>query len=309
MVLMSVNKEIFFNKPILLIGYSRPKLTLIQINLLRTIRPNKLYFYIDGPKNNQEKILMQETIKSLNLIDWPTVLKKNIELESSGAAKSITKAITCAFESENELIILEDDVIPCPEFFNYCSFYLDEDLRQYGIGAISGHQIENKISQKYLTSKLSIYPRVWGWATQKTIWNEFNYKNNLPWNKFMVLALKISNYNIIFFFYLLFVYNKILRKKIDTWDYQFLFYLYQNKYKVIVPSSNLIRNLGFGPNSTHTKISRINQTYQGSGLEIKLDRVSDLEYEKNIDKNWRKYRINVLRISAIEKMRRRIIKK
>ncbi len=306
---MSVNRNIIFKKPILLIGYSRPELTALQINLLRSIRPSKLYFYIDGPKNEKEKMLMQETIRTLDSIDWPTELKRNIQLKSSGAAESITSAITWAFESESELIILEDDVIPCQEFFYFCSEYLDENLSEFNIGAISGHQFENKLSQKYLTANLSVYPRIWGWATHKSIWNEFDYKINLPWTKFMVQALKISNYNIIFFVYLVFVYNKILRKKIDTWDYQFLFYLYQNKYKVIVPSSNLIRNLGLGPNSTHTKISRINQTYQGSGLEIKLDKVADLVYEKNIDKNWRKYRINMLRISAIEKMRRRILKK
>ena len=306
---MFVNENIIFKKPILLIGYSRPELTALQINLLRSLKPSKIYFYIDGPKNEKEKMLMQETIEIVDSIDWQTDLKRNIQLESSGAAESITRAITWAFESESELIILEDDVIPCREFFNFCSEYLDENLIQYGIGAISGHQFQNKLSQKYLTSNLSVYPRIWGWATQKSIWNEFNYKTNIPWTKFIVQAIKISNYNIIFFLYLVYVNRQILRKKIDTWDYQFLFYLYQNNYKVIVPSSNLMRNLGFGPNSTHTKISRIHQTYQGSGLEIKLERVADLVYEKNMDKNWRKFRIKMLRISAIEKMRRRILKK
>ncbi len=102
-----------FDIPILLIGYTRPSMTAKQVEALRAIKPNKIYFYLDGPKSIKEADLMRCTEMELNKIDWDVSIIKNITTNSQGAAKSITSAISWAFEREKNLIILEDDVIPC----------------------------------------------------------------------------------------------------------------------------------------------------------------------------------------------------
>lgn len=41
-------------------------------------------------------------------------------------------------------------------------------------------------------------------------------------------------------------------KEIDTWDYQWTFTMWKNNWLAITPNVNLISNIGFGGDGTHT---------------------------------------------------------
>ena len=43
-------------------------------------------------------------------------------------------------------------------------------------------------------------------------------------------------------------------KKIDTWDYQWTFTLWNNKQLTLLPNMNLVKNIGFGVDATHTTV-------------------------------------------------------
>ena len=43
-----------------------------------------------------------------------------------------------------------------------------------------------------------------------------------------------------------------IRRGLDTWDYQWVFCRWVNSALTIVPCVNMIQNIGFGPNATHT---------------------------------------------------------
>lgn len=49
------------------------------------------------------------------------------------------------------------------------------------------------------------------------------------------------------------VFDDVFDKKIDTWDYQWVFSMWANGMLTILPSVNLISNIGFGEDATHTK--------------------------------------------------------
>ena len=42
--------------------------------------------------------------------------------------------------------------------------------------------------------------------------------------------------------------------QIDTWDYQWSFALWNVKMLTITPNINLVKNIGFGVDATHTKL-------------------------------------------------------
>ena len=48
------------------------------------------------------------------------------------------------------------------------------------------------------------------------------------------------------------IFNKVYAGKIDTWDYQWVFANWVNGRLSVVPAVNLISNIGFGVNATHT---------------------------------------------------------
>jgi hypothetical protein len=289
-----------FQIPILIIGYTRPELVAKQIELLRTIKPRKIYFYLDGPRSEKDAILMKKTNEQLDKIDWNVKLTKNINDVSLGAAAAITGAINWVFNFEENIVILEDDVLPCIEFFEMCEKYLGFNLAKNKIGAISGHQVEQDIKDKDLKCHLSLYPRIHGWATQKEVWQNFNYKISISKFSFLKLTLKLSHFNLIFFVYLCYVHVKIRLNKLDTWDYQFLYYLNLNKLFTIVPNYNLVINLGYGKSATHTKLTGIKQEYFGAGLSKKFDPISDLRYLHSADRKWRYYRVKMLLKSLLQ---------
>jgi hypothetical protein len=48
------------------------------------------------------------------------------------------------------------------------------------------------------------------------------------------------------------IFNDVKDGRIDTWDYQLVFCLLKDRGKCIVPRLNLVSNIGFGPDATHT---------------------------------------------------------
>ena len=81
-----------------------------------------------------------------------------------------------------------------------------------------------------------------------------------------------------------------IRNGLDTWDFQWAYTRFVNSGLSIVPSVNLVKNLGFGEDATHTFSSndrRANMSF--NELETKLkhpifiirDKVSDDKYFKN----------------------------
>jgi len=48
------------------------------------------------------------------------------------------------------------------------------------------------------------------------------------------------------------IWDRLHRGEISCWDYKWLFALVQNEAMVVSPSVNLVSNIGFGADSTHT---------------------------------------------------------
>ena len=49
------------------------------------------------------------------------------------------------------------------------------------------------------------------------------------------------------------IFQLVYENKIDTWDYPWTFSCWIQNGLAIIPSVNLVSNIGFGPESTHTK--------------------------------------------------------
>ena len=49
------------------------------------------------------------------------------------------------------------------------------------------------------------------------------------------------------------LFDYVYKHEIDTWDYQLQYLILQNEKLAIVPKSNMVKNIGFGDDATHTK--------------------------------------------------------
>jgi hypothetical protein len=94
---------------------------------------------------------------------------------------------------------------------------------------------------------------IWGWATWKRAWRLYDFKMQ-TWEEDKVKsqirnALKTEEW---YQFYLP-MFVAVFDKTLDTWDIQWLYTILINEGLSINPEVNLVKNIGFGNNSTHTE--------------------------------------------------------
>ena len=239
--------------PILFLIFNRPNESQILFNAIREAKPKKLYVAADGPRNNgKDELICQETKNILNQIDWECELKTLFREKNLGCGKAVSSAITWFFENEAEGIILEDDCLPSLDFFRFCDTMLEKYREDERIGHICGCNFQDGLKRgngSYYFSKLT---HVWGWASWRRVWVKYDFQmchlekaiesdilSSLTSNKHYKEIL----YNAI---------NKTKNGEINTWDYQYLFLNQVNNHLSVIPNYNMISNIGFNSDGTHT---------------------------------------------------------
>ena len=246
------------NTPILIITFNRPDFLKKIISVLKKIKPKKIYFKIDGPRqgNKNDEVQILKTKKIINEIQWRC--KKFIfqSKKNLGSRDNPIKGINWLFSLEKKGIILEDDCIPDKSFFKYCEELLGKYENNKNISMISGRNNLEKTDVK--SSYYFTFGNTWGWATWRRAWrfNDVKLKN---WNNKKLkknFYKNLKNYPI-FLQILEDRCSKIKKNKINSaWDYQWFFSTISRNMIGIIPSVNLVRNLGFDERSTHTKSNK-----------------------------------------------------
>ena len=251
-----MNQQNIFKTPILIIAWKRPQKTRELIKKIKLINPEKLYIACDGPKNenSSEDAKVKET-KEILLKNFEEVrLKKYFfSKNNQGCKLGVSNAINWLFEYEKEGIILEDDCIPHLDFFNFCREMLEIYRNDERIWSITGHNQQNNIQRGSGTYYFSKYPRSWGWATWQRCWAKYDRDIN-DWPNIKskgILKNQLKNKREINFWEKT-LYNIYFYNSPNTWDYQWTLSSFLNSGLTIVPNKNLIKNIGFDEEATHT---------------------------------------------------------
>lgn len=238
--------------PILFLVFNRPDVTALVFNEIKKAKPKKLYVAADGARDIKELNKCNIVREIATNIDWDCELITLFREKNLGCKYAVSSAISWFFENEEQGIILEDDCLPSNDFFRFCdemlSFYKDETKVRF-IGG-SNFQFGTKRGEaSYYFSNLT---HVWGWASWRRVWNEYDVElakfkeldhyelfNSIFKNPF----LANDWYEII---------RKLYNNEIDTWDYQLTITNLFSRGLSVIPNANLISNIGFGNNATHT---------------------------------------------------------
>jgi len=242
-----------FETPILFLIFNRPNLSEITFQKIRDVRPAKLFIAADGPRVGHQGDLVncsktRETV--LSMIDWECEVKTFFRDENLGCGRAVSSAITWYFDQVEQGIILEDDCMPIPFFFEYAQILLNRYKTNTNVMHISGNNFVTSFKTQHgiLFSK---YPHSWGWATWRDRW--FHYTLELP--------NASTNFNLVDYGFLnkqqrkywVDVFKNTQSRAIETWDYQWFHTLWRNNGVAIIPRYNLVTNIGFGEEATNTK--------------------------------------------------------
>lgn len=242
------------NSPILFIIFNRPDLTKITFDAIRQIQPPKLYISADGPRDKHNDVTRCESTRLIvDKIDWKCEVHRRYNDTNLGCKMAVSSAISWFFEHEEEGIIIEDDCLPTKSFFYFCDELLSRYRYDTRIWQISG---TNYFSESISTSDsdyfFSRYGPIWGWATWRRAWNLYDPFLS-DWRK-MSCHTQLKNVypNKIERYFKLNIGNSLHSGIINTWDYQWGIIKNYNSALSIIPNKNLVLNIGFRDDATHT---------------------------------------------------------
>ncbi len=241
--------------PVALLIFKRPETTEKVFEAIRQAKPPKLLVVADGPRADKpgeaEQCAAARAI--IDRVDWDCEVLKNYSDVNLGCGLRPATGITWVFEQVEEAIIFEDDCLPHPTFFQFCEELLSKYRNDERVMAIAGTSLVGEWRSPLQSYYFSQFGGNWGWASWRRAWKFFDYNiklfPQLLEAQFLEHYLREPKY---------YLYWKKLFQEIyefpdrSCWDYQWLLACWMQNGLRICPEVNLITNIGFGANATHT---------------------------------------------------------
>jgi len=242
--------------PVTFIVFNRPEPTRRVFAAIAAARPSRLLIIADGPRADRkgESQLCDEVRKIVSDVHWPCKVETNFSEENLGCRRRVISGLDWVFSLVEEAIILEDDCLPNPTFFPYCAELLERyrDCEQIAIiGGFNPLQESFPFPYSYYFTRLVL---IWGWATWRRTWQNYD--------EHMTLWPEVKKGELLKLMWKARKPRKQWTSIFDSnykgvgpnsWDYQLIYSLWVRNFLNIVPRRNLIQNIGFGEEATHTK--------------------------------------------------------
>lgn len=264
-----------FNTPIAILTFNRPQLTERLLGILARIKPRRILVVSDGPRPHvatdvENCVAVRRLFEKL---DWECDIERNFAESNMGSFPRNSSGLNWVFDQVEEAIILEDDCLPEPSFFPYCEELLEKYRDDPGIGLISGNNfLKPTAGQQVPSYFFSRYATTWGWASWRRTWNQVDL--DMPyWPKFRDSGtLRQSVFSSSEAKYWQVIYDAIYERRLtNAWDYQLMLACRRFNLLTVVPSVNLVSNIGFGLGATHCIDSnRLESNVKAHGMKFPL---------------------------------------
>lgn len=242
------------NTPVLVVGFNRPETLAVLLRTLQEHGATNLYFALDGPRVGHATD-GQRVAESRALIEkafHPHPSRCLYQSSNLGIRKGPPAAITWFFEQVEEGIILEDDCIPSEDFFPFVQGALEKYRHVDQVKLISGF---NRFSpqpwpESYRFVKTAM---IWGWASWRRAWSKYDpdmksWDHPLARREFRTWAGSFPVFD-----YWRTTIDWVRIGKIVTWDVAWCWTVFSDRGLGVMPRVSLIRNIGFGSDSTNTQ--------------------------------------------------------
>lgn len=237
--------------PVALFAYRRPDhLAQVVAGLLANPEAAKtpLWIFCDGAKGVADATgvaAVRQFARTIEGFAERTVVERS---ENFGLARSIQEGVSQLCESDQRVIVLEDDVVPTPFFLSYVNAALDryaDDDRVISVGCYSfgaGHDLPP-------TYFLNV-PDCWGWAVWQRSWQHFE-----PDGAKLLSRLAAGGHLRSFDFGGAYPYAQMLRDQIagrnDSWAIRWYALAALTGQLTLYPHKSVTSNIGQDGSGTH----------------------------------------------------------
>jgi hypothetical protein len=240
--------------PVALIIFNRPDATAKVFEQIARAKPARLFVIADGPRAGRageaDKCAAARAV--LERVDWPCDVARNYSETNLGVGTRPASGIQWVFEHVDRAIILEDDCVPHPTFFRYCEELLDRYADDERVMHISGDNWN--FGRDDFSYCFSAYCYSCGWATWRRAFQHYDPNTRL-WGDLRDTSWLVDilgDAAAARFWAAKFdaTYNDGIQT--NGWDWPWLFACWAHRGLSILPSTNLISNIGFTEDATHT---------------------------------------------------------
>lgn len=236
--------------PVLILGYMRFDGILRNLESCKNAGISKVYLSVDGAKDIESQELQRRELDRIQRLAETQGIKLFLRHRHSnaGLAVAVIEGISWFFENEEFGVILEDDLVISSDFFSFVTQALHLFKDQNRVALVSGNNFQMQKPSREVSA--AHYPLIWGWATRRTIWNDFvsslekplffkiNWKLPLSVNAFWWTAAKQSRNGLV-----------------DSWAMSFSNYIRMRDLLCLIPPVNLISNNGVDIQAVHSNSS------------------------------------------------------
>jgi len=235
--------------PILFIIYRRPETTQKVFEAIRQARPAKLFISQDAPHpDHPEQLAAHKEAREIAMaVDWPCEVHTLFLETHQGIIQGFNGSLNWFFDNVEEGIMLEDDAVPDPTFFQFCAEMLEKYRHNERVMSINGSNFLQHYKKPYRKDSyyfLSV-PGVWGMATWRRAWKHYDPTiTRWPEVRDSKLLYKVlPSHSSAFYFSQKF--QKYYEGVTQSWDGQWTFACLVNNGLSIFPTRNLISNIGY----------------------------------------------------------------
>lgn len=237
--------------PIALIAYKRPDTTRQVLDKIRDLAPKRLFLICDGPKSNEDEPGVREVRSLLETVDWECEVTRIFADNNMGLRPRIESGLTEVFSMVDRAIILEDDCVPSERFAAYCARTLELYQGDPRVGLVSGDNAHGyfKPGEDHYFSRFTL---IWGWATWARAWEKYDLGQSLwpdardsGFLHWFFKSKRAAAY-----------WNTVLESNYNggnSWARVWMLTCWLNSMLCAIASKNLISNIGFDDDATHTR--------------------------------------------------------
>jgi hypothetical protein len=240
--------------PVLMLVFNRPDKTRLAFERIRRARPERLFIAADGPRAErpQDAQLCEQTRAVVSAIDWPCTVETLFREHNLGCKRAVEEGIGWFFSQVEAGIIIEDDILPAASFFPYCAELLERYRDAHDVMMISGTNILGQWHADRQSYHFSYNSNIWGWATWRRAWDRYDPTLSVwgdPATKASIRQMLGEEQ----FRHARKQIDSVYSGHVDTWDFAWNLAMLAGGGVVALPAKNLVSNIGFGRDATHTK--------------------------------------------------------
>jgi len=246
--------------PLALFVYNRPRhaqRALAALSRCADLDRCRLIIYCDAPKRPAHAEGVAATAKVV--ASWAARLGAEVVISdvNQGIAKSIFGAVSDLVERDGRVIVLEDDLVPAPEFLSFMLAGLDRYAGAEEVAQISGCLLTGS-EPSQLDGFFLPLTTTWGWATWARAWRLFDLDASIDskladsdpaFRARFTLDGTLGSESTIDYLRML---SDRVNGKNDSWGILWWFAVARAEKLVLYPRESLIWNGGFDGSGVHS---------------------------------------------------------